>query len=471
MSISTNTAAPEIVHAITPPDLRQSANRPRNDPASGPHPRRPATVALSLPNAAIRPEPEECRSMQASAGDDCLKGVRVLDLTQFEAGPSCTEAMAWLGAEVVKLENPSSGDPGRSINPPKKGHDAHYFLQYNANKKSITVDLKSPRGLALVKDLAKKADVLIENFAPGAIERLGLGADVIRAINPSIVYAQVKGFGTGSPFEKNLAFDMIAQACGGTMSITGQPDGPPTKPGPTIGDTGTGMLTCISILAALFRRTRTGQGEHIQIAMQDAMLQYTRGAFAATTTTGKAARRAGNSSVLSRSPPMGLFPTKGGGPNDFVYVFTSRANPEHWRRLLAVIGREELVGDPRYDTPEARVENEEEVNAMITAWTSQHTKQEAMRIIGGATIPAGAVLDTAELLNDPSFEQRGVMQTVEHPAIGPYKMTSWPARFSGQNPTLRPAPLLGQNNEDVLASWLDLTRDDIGTLKSDGIIG
>src|SRR5208337_4090742 len=150
------------------------------------------------------------------------------------------------------------------------------------------------------------------------------------------------GFGAGSPFEKNLAFDMIAQACGGTMSITGEPDGPPLKPGPTIGDTGTGMLMAISILGALYRRSRTGQGEHIQLAMQDAVLQYIRGAFASTTTSGKPARRAGAGSVLVSYPPMGLFATKGGGPNDYVYVFTSRTNPEHWRRLLAVIGREEL---------------------------------------------------------------------------------------------------------------------------------
>ena len=408
--------------------------------------------------------------MEASPGDNCLTGIRVIDLTQFEAGPSCTEAMAWLGAEVVKVENPGVGDPGRSINP-KGGKDAHYFLQYNANKKSVTVNLKSPRGLEIVKDLVKKADVFIENFAPGAVERLGLGADVVRAINPSIIYAQVKGFGAGSPFEKNLAFDMIAQACGGPMSITGEPDGPPLKPGPTIGDTGTGMLTCISILAALLRRTRTGQGEHIQIAMQDAMLQYTRGAFAATTTRGVPAMRAGSGSVMSRNPPMGLFPTKGGGPNDYVYVYTSRANPEHWRRLLGVIGREELIGDPRFETSDARIENEAEVNEMVAAWTRQHDKHEAMRIIGGAGIPAGAVLDTQELLNEPTFEQRGIMQTVEHPGVGPYKMTTWPARFSGKPPTLRPAPLLGANNEDVLASWLGMDRDAVGALKSDGVIG
>jgi crotonobetainyl-CoA:carnitine CoA-transferase CaiB-like acyl-CoA transferase len=408
--------------------------------------------------------------MEASLGDNCLTGVRVIDLTQFEAGPSCTEALAWLGAEVVKVENPSIGDPGRSISSREKGTDAHYFLQYNANKKSLTVNLKSPRGLAIVKDLVRKADVFIENFAPGAIDRLGLGPDVVRGISPAIIYAQVKGFGTGSPYEKNLAFDMIAQACGGTMSITGEPGGPPTKPGPTIGDTGTGMLMAVSILGALYRRTRTGQGEHIQVAMQDAMLQYTRGAYAATTTTGQAARRAGSGSVLSRNPPMGIFPTKGSAPNDYVYIYTSRANPEHWRRLLTVIGREDLVGDPRFETAAARAEREDEVNELISTWTRQHDKHAAMRIIGAAGIPAGAVLDTLELLSEPSFAERGIMQTVQHPAVGPYKMTTWPVRFSGRPPTLRPAPLLGQHSEEVLAQWLDMDRDAIGTLKTDGVI-
>ncbi|MBV9756764.1 MAG: CoA transferase, partial [Alphaproteobacteria bacterium] len=230
--------------------------------------------------------------MAAEGGETCLSGVRVLDLSQFEAGPSATEALAWLGAEVVKVENPTAGDPGRFTTSPND-NDSHYFLQYNANKKSITVNLKSPRGLELVKELVRKADVFVENFAPGAIERLGLGAEVVRAVNPAIVYAQVKGFGTGSPYENNLAFDMIAQACGGTMSITGATDGPPVKPGPTLGDTGTGMLLAISILGALYRRTRTGQGEHLQVAMQDAMFQYIRGAFASQTRNGKPAQRAG----------------------------------------------------------------------------------------------------------------------------------------------------------------------------------
>jgi crotonobetainyl-CoA:carnitine CoA-transferase CaiB-like acyl-CoA transferase len=403
-------------------------------------------------------------------GGDCLAGVRVLDMTQFEAGPSCTEALAWLGAEVVKLENPRSGDPGRALGG-KPGVDDPYFLLFNANKKSITVNLKDPRGLQLVKDLAKQADVMVENFAPGAIERLGLGYDVIKALNPSIIYCQVKGFGEGSPYENNLAFDMIAQACGGTMSITGEKDGRPLKPGPSLGDTGTGMLLAVSILGALYRRKGTGEGEHLQVAMQDAMLHYIRIAFAAQYRTGKAAGRAGDSSVSATTPPMGTFPCKGGGLNDYVYVFTSRANPEHWRRLLGVIGREDLIGDPRFETPAARAERPDEVNGMISAWTKQHTKHEAMEIIGAAGIPAGAVLDTMELSSDPTFEQRGIMPMIDHPTAGPFKMVAWPVRFSGSPPPVKPSPLLGANNEDVLTHWLGLGSNDVGELRKDGVVG
>ena len=192
-----------------------------------------------------------------------LAGIRVVDFTQFEAGPSCTEALAWLGAEVVKIENPKTGDPARRVLPGKAPDDPWYFHMFNANKKSLTLDLKSPRGLALVKDLLKKADITVENMAPGTIERLGLGYDEVRKLNPRIIYCSIQGFGAGSKYEKGLAFDMIAQAAGGLMSVTGEPDRPPVKPGPSFGDTGTGMLMAITILGALHERQRTGTGRRL----------------------------------------------------------------------------------------------------------------------------------------------------------------------------------------------------------------
>src|ERR1700751_2122284 len=334
---------------------------------------------------------------------NCLEGVRVVDFTQFEAGPSCTEALAWLGAEVVKIENPRMGDPGRRLRPGHPDTDPYYFHVFNANKKSITLNLKSPRGLALVKDMLRKADVCVENYAPGTIERLGLGYDAVRELNPKIIYAQVKGFGTGSPFERNLAFDMIAQATGGIMSITGERDGPPAKPGPTLGDTGTGMLLAISILAALYRRRDTGRGERIELAMQDAMLQYIRVALAAHATSGQAVARNGAKVISGGTVPSGVYPCKPGGPNDYVYVYTSRANPTHWRSLLEVIGRTDLIGDPRFDTVIARADQEAEVDAMISAWTRQRDKHEAMRILGAAGVPAGAVLDPQDLHDQAHF--------------------------------------------------------------------
>src|SRR6266576_681495 len=238
---------------------------------------------------------------------NCLKGVRVVDLTQFEAGPTCTEALAWLGAEVVKIENPSRGDPGRRIaSTDPKASDSFYFKILNANKKSATVDLKTARGIQLVKELVKKADVFAENLAPGTIERLGLGYDVLKEINPGIIYCQVKGFGEGSPYEKSLAFDMIAQASGGT-----------------IGDTGTGMLMAISVLGALYEKKATGKGRRLQLAMQDSVMHYIRTSFAVMNQQGnkQAAPRMGAQSTSGAPAPCGIYPTKPFGYNDYVYIF------------------------------------------------------------------------------------------------------------------------------------------------------
>ncbi|MGE0418138.1 MAG: CaiB/BaiF CoA transferase family protein [Acetobacteraceae bacterium] len=399
-----------------------------------------------------------------------LSGVKVVDFTQFEAGPSCTEALAWLGADVVKIENPKMGDPGRRLRPGQPDNDPYYFHVFNANKRSITVNLKSPKGLALVKDMIRQGDVMIENFAPGAIERLGLGYDVVKAINPGIIYAQVKGFGEGSPYEKNLAFDMIAQACGGTFSVTGDKNGPPTRPGISLGDTGTGMLMAITILGALYKRRETGEGHRLQVAMQDAIMHYMRINFATNGLTGKAAERGGSKVPGVNNAPMGLYPCAPGGPNDYVYIMTSRANPDHWDRLLKLVGREDLIGDTRYDTPAKRVELEPEVDEIISAWTRTHTKHDAMRAVGEAGIPAGAVLDTAELNADKTFEERGIMQTMVHPVHRPFKMPAWPVRVDGKPTRVKSSPVLGEHTDQVLSEWMGLNAEAIAALKSEGAI-
>jgi crotonobetainyl-CoA:carnitine CoA-transferase CaiB-like acyl-CoA transferase len=393
------------------------------------------------------------------ASPGCLAGIRVLDLTQFEAGTTCTEALGWMGADIAKVE-PPRGEAGRT-----GFGDAYYFMMYNANKRSLTVNLKDERGLALVKEMAKKADVFAENFAPGAVERLGLGYDVLKAINPGIIYAQVKGFGAGSPYENGLAFDPIAQAAGGAMSITGEPGGKPIKPGPTIGDTGTGMLMAFSIVSALFDRTRTGKGKRLQVAMQDSIMHYSRSGFIAQARTGKAAPRR----AAAPNPPSGIFPCRPEGPNDYVYLLTSRANPEHWTRLLKLIGREDLMGDARFDSYEARVAHEAEINEIISAWTRQRTKQEAMTQLSGAGVPSGAVLDTNDLVEEPSFYERGILQTMTH---GERKMAmpTWPVRFNGVPAEVKSAPLLGEHTAEVLSEWLGIDEGAFAELRRDGVV-
>jgi len=401
---------------------------------------------------------------------DCLEGVRVVDFTQFEAGPSCTESLAWLGAEVVKIENPGLGDPGRRLQKGKPDNDPWYFHQFNANKKSLTLNLKTPRGLEIVRELLKKADVMVENMAPGTIERLGLSYDEVKRLNPGIIYCQIKGFGEGSPYEKSLAFDMIAQAAGGMTSTTGYSDRAPVKPGTSFGDTGTGMLMAISILGALYKRQRTGEGRRLQVAMQDAMIHYMRVPFSRTQSSGKAVLREGTDrSVAGGLVPNALYPCKPGGPNDYVYIFCSRANPEHWQRLLTVMGREDLKGDPRFETQAARTERPAEVDALISEWTRKHTKEEAMKLIGAAVVPAGAVFDTLELMNDPSLSKRGIMQTIEHPTTGKVKMPTWPVRFDGQPAKVKPSPVLGEHISNVLSSWLGMDDKQISALRDEGI--
>ena len=262
---------------------------------------------------------------------------------------------------------------------------------------------------------------------------------------------------------------MIAQAAGGMISVTGETDRPPVKPGPSFGDTGTGMLMAITILGALFERERTGEGRRLQVAMQDAMLHYMRTCFAVTARTGKAATRRGGKTVMGANAPSGLYQCKPYGANDWIYVMTSRANPEHWARLMKLFGREELIDDPRYNDGAARIQHEADVDAIVTEWTRKHTKEEAMELISGVGVPAGAVFDTMELQNDPSFEKRGIMQVMEH-RNGPFKMPAWPVRVDGKPPKVKPSPILGEHNADVLAEWLGLGASEVAALKREGVL-
>jgi formyl-CoA transferase len=280
----------------------------------------------------------------------------------------------------------------------------------------------------------------------------------------------VKGFGKGSPYEKHLAFDMIAQASGGVMSITGEEGSRPIKPGVTLGDTGTGLHACIGVLAALFQRTVTGLGQKVEVAMQDAMVNYCRIAYAAQLMFGKVCPRKGNQVVLGTSAPSDTFKCKPGGLNDYVYIYTSRATNHHWERLATIIGREEFRHDPRFATPQLRVQMLEEINAAIEAWTIRHTKHEAMMILGDAGVPCGAVLDTGELVNDPGMRAREIFVEVDHPVRGKVTIPGWPVKMSQSRVPVTASPLLGAHNAEVYAEWLGLSRDDLDTLKKDGVV-
>ena len=411
--------------------------------------------------------------METSSADvDFLSGVRIVDFTQFEAGPSCTEALAWMGADVVKIENPQLGDPGRRLRPGKPDTDPYYFHVFNANKKSITVNLKSPRGLALVKDMLRKADVCVENFAPGTIERLGLGYDVVRELNPGIIYASGQRVRRRQPVRKEpgVRHDRAGlrrhvqrhRRSGRTADAAGHfarrhrhrhADGDHHR-----------SARCSS-------GRSTGKGHRLQVAMQDAIMHYMRINFATQGLTGKPAQRGGSKVVGVNNAPMGLYPCTPGGPNDYVYIMTSRANPDHWDRLLKLVGREDLIGDKRYATPADRVEREAEVDEIIAAWTRQHTKHEAMNAVGECRHSGGrgAGYDGAAERCRASSVAASCRRCIIR-CIGDFKMPAWPVRVDGKPPRVETSPVLGQHTGEVLQAWLGMSAGDVETLRGEGAV-
>lgn len=404
------------------------------------------------------------------ANDAALSGVRVVDLTQFEAGTTCTETLAWLGADVIKVEPPGRGEQGRGATAERSGVDSPYFVMLNANKRSVTCNIKSEKGAALLGRLIENADVFIENFAPGVIERLGFSYDDVRRINPKIVYAQIKGFAPNGPFAKFLAFDAIAQAAGGALATTGESGGRPIKPGPNMADTGSGLHCAIGILAALYQRKATGEGQRIEITMQDAVINFTRIAYAAQEMFGSPPPRVGNQSLIAGTSPSEVYPCLGGGENDYCYVYTTRANNLHWEKLLEVIGRRDLLNDPRFSDAKTRASNYKDVDAVVAAWMRNVSKHDAMRLLGEAGIPASAILDTRELAADEALRERETFVTVDHPKRGPVTIPGFVIKMSGSHVAVKASPLLGADNDDVFGGLLGLSADEISGLRADGTI-
>jgi formyl-CoA transferase len=410
------------------------------------------------------------KTADASRQHTALAGVRIVDLSQFEAGPSCTQTLAWLGAEVIKIEAPGRGEQGRGATSDAAGMDAHFFLILNSNKRSVTCNLKDPRGRDLLKRLIEKSDVLVENFAPGTIERLGFGYEDVRKMNPRLIYAQIKGFDPDGPYANYLAFDAIAQAAGGSLSITGEEDGRPIKPGLNVADTGAGLHCSIGILAALHQRAVTGLGQRIEISMQDAVINFGRIAYAAQANRGAAAPRTGNQSILAGTSPSEVYPCKPGGPNDYVYVYTTRAGNHHWERLLQVIGREDLLTDERFTTPKNRQANYKQVDAIVAEWTKTRDKREVMKLFGDAGIPASATFDTMELSLDPALRKRGTFVTVDHPQRGPVTIPGSVIKLSASHVRPKAAPLLGSDTDAVYGELLELSGEELAALRADKVI-
>jgi formyl-CoA transferase len=392
-----------------------------------------------------------------------LAGIRVVDLTNNQAGPSCGQMLAWLGADVIKVEEPGKGDLARHLLKDRPDADSLFFVAFNANKRSLPLDLKSPRGKDVFRTLLKRADVLLENFGPGVMERLGFGYGALRELNPRLVFASIKGFGSWGPYAAYKSYEPIAQAMGGAMSVTGSPDGPPTYMWPSIGDSGTGMHCVIGILAALLQRHATGEGQPVEVSMQDAVVNLIRVSLRDHQRLGAPMPRTGNQ--LGSGVPGTTYRCAPGGPNDYVFVFVQQ---QMWAPLLRAIGRADLLGDARYETAEARWQHRAEVNALVEAWTSTRGKHEVMKILGEAGVPCGACLDTGEVLADPHLRARDMIVEVKHPGRGSYLTVGNPIKLAASPTTIGPSPLLGEHRDEILRE-LGYTDADIKEMREKGV--
>ncbi len=437
-------------------------------------PRKTAASANGLPRPSTKP--------WGQAGK-ALDGVRILDLSHVQAGPTCTQLLAWFGADVIKVERPGTGDITRGQLRDVPNADSLYFTMLNHNKRSIALDTKNPKGKQVLELLVKSCDVLVENFAPGVLDRMGLTWQHIQKLNPRMVVASIKGFGPG-PYEDCKVYENIAQCAGGSASTTGFDDGPPLVTGAQIGDSGTGLHLAIGIVCALYQRNRTGRGQKVDVAMQDGVLnlcrvklrdqqrlahgplteypQHPHGKF------GEAVPRAGNAS--GGGQPGWILKCKGWktDPNAYIYFITQAPV---WGEICKVIGKPEWITDPDYAKPEARLPRLKQIFDTIEQWTMTKTKFEAMEILNQYDIPCGPILSMQELAEEPSLRKSGTVVEVEHPTRGKYLSVGNPIKLSDSISEVKRSPLLGEHTDEIFKKVLGFSDKEVVDIKGSGATG
>jgi CoA:oxalate CoA-transferase len=392
-----------------------------------------------------------------------LAGITVLDFGQIFQGPYATLLMAKAGANVIKIE-PLHGEPARRRAAP--GHSATLpVAMLNSNKRAITLNLKSDRGRTLLRQMVERADVLLENFSPGTMDDLGVGYAVLRQVNPRLVYATGSGFGITGPDRDNLAMDFTIQAQSGIMSVTGFPDGPPVKAGPTLVDFMGGIHLYAAVVTALFQREHTGVGQLVEVAMQETVYSSLASSMEYHLRTGEVPPRTGNRQSALSSAPYNAFPTEDG------WVAIHVVTEGHWQNLLKAMGREDLAGDPRFATNAARVQHLEVTDAIVTEWTSTRGKMDVFTAARQYRIPCAPVRTVPEVMNDPHMHGRGMLERIDHPDLGNIVVPTTPLRLHGADKVATvPSPTVGQHNAEIYGDWLGLPESEITSLKEAGVI-
>jgi len=393
-----------------------------------------------------------------------LDGVVVLDFTRVYSGPYCTLMMADLGATVIKVERKGLGDDSREFLPLRdSAGESGYYMYLNRNKKSIELDLKNPKSLEIIYALSKNADICIENYSPGVAARLGIDYDSIRKHKPDIIYGSISGFGQTGPYKDKAAYDVVAQAMGGNMSITGFKDGPPVKLGASIADASAGIHMAYALISALYHREKTGEGQFVDVAMMDTVFSTLENFVVMQTYGGVTPTRNGNSNL--GAAPFNVFITKDS------YVAIATANNSLFEKFARAVNRPELIEDERFKDNKGRKTNEEVLNKIVNDWTGTMTTAEVCEILDKAQVPVGPILSIDQLVEDPQLRDREMLVEINHPTEGRVEFPGNPIKYSKTKvDVFEPAPLLGQDAEEILMKWGGCTADEIEELKNDGIL-